>query len=295
MFLQVSTERIALFEARDLANFSHDEKATVYNGLKIAPAQTALTLTAEAVAAIKTRTCRFCSTPLTRLDHWQNDMLLVCNECGYWAGRGTRIGGPADNRVVRGVLDFIDLNEATLEQLLLSISSLPDRLRRMDPFRAEKIMADLLAEHLDCEVRPVGGRRDGGVDGYILAGDGTRSIVQVKWRETGAKGETVSVVRELAGTMLARGEPSALLVTTRNRMSKPASREMELIGEREVVGLGKLRIDAMVYQDIIDMLDLAWTRRGGDFQAVTPWLRQATDEGATYDVNRDWVFDLGGP
>lgn len=200
--------------------------------------------------------------------------------------------GPALNRVVRGVVDFIDLDDATLDQLLYQISTLPDRLRRFDPFRAEVIVADLLAETLDCEVRPVGGRRDGGVDGYIVAGDGARSIVQVKWRETGDRGESVSVVRELAGTMLARGVPSALLVTTRNRMSKPANDEIELISKRDVVGLGKLSIDTMVYQDVIDMLQLAWTRRGGDFEAVIPWLRPETPENA-HESNRDWIFDLG--
>ncbi|KJK11771.1 hypothetical protein UB45_10980 [Terrabacter sp. 28] len=290
----MSSDRIAIFEERELSNYDDGELHDGDLGQALqqigGPART---LTAEAIAAIATRKCRFCRGDLDQLEHWYDGTLLLCQECGYWAGRGTRVGGPADNRVVRGVVDFIDPDEATLDQLVRSMSSLPERLRGLNPFRAEKLMMDLLGETFDCEVRPVGGRHDGGVDGYVLASDGTRTIVQVKWRETGNRGESVSVVRELAGTMIARGEPSALLVTTRNWMSKPAQAEMSVVGQREVLGLGKLQIDALVYQDIIDMLQLAWTRRGGDFESVTPWLRLGSDDEDAPRANRDWVFDVG--
>jgi restriction system protein len=288
----VRSERLAVFEKRQLTNVGRRDLLRPQPDA--AQGDTASTLTTEATRAIATRRCLYCEGPLTRLDHWQDDDLLLCEMCGYWVGRGARVGGPAGNRVVRGVIDLLDIDDATLDQLLLNISRLPGRLRTMSPFRAEKFMMELLAESLECEVRPMGGRRDGGVDGYILSGDGARTIVQVKWRETGPKGETVSVVRELAGTMLAQGVPSALLVTTRNWMSSDSQKEIERINGRKVDAIGTLEVSTMVYKDILDMLELAWTRRGGDFQSVLPWLRLPDDGGASFGINRDWVFDFHG-
>lgn len=292
-------DRIASFERRDLSNVARPGPLgrAASHISPSPPSAAAIALTQEAVRAVRSGACGYCAGRMKRLEVLTGGSLLYCPDCGYWAGRGTRLGGPVDNRVARGLLDLVDLDQATIDQLLGHLRTVPDRMRQLDPFRAESFMVELLAETLGCEVRPVGGRKDGGVDGYIVAGDGRRAIVQVKWRETTDKGESVSVVREVAGTMLARGVPAALIVTSRTHMSRPATLEMAEIAQREVVHLGRLRISAMVYQDIIDMLDLAWTRRGGDIAAVTPWLREGTPESGIGDEpNRDWVFDhVNGP
>ena len=136
---------------------------------------------------------------------------------------------------------------------------------------------DLLKEALDCEVRPVGGRNDGGVDGYIVAGEQLKTIVQVKWHRDKHRAEGVRLVREIAGTLVARGVPQGMLVTTSERMSRAGMRELEQIGRRELADIGPIRLDVRTYNDILDMLELAWTNLGGDFESVTPWLRRISD------------------
>src|SRR3546814_19031012 len=93
---------------------------------------------------------------------------------------------------------------------------------------------DMLSDYLDCEVRALGGVKDGGIDGYILRNDTVACIVQVKWRQTPNGAEGVGVVREVAGTLLARGVPNGILVSTRSRFSKVAANEAQLFSHRSV-------------------------------------------------------------
>jgi len=119
---------------------------------------------------------------------------------------------------------------------------------------------DLLSEYLDCEVRPLGGVKDGGVDGYILRGDKVGCIIQVKWRQTVEGAEGVGVVREVAGTLLARGVPNGILVSTRARYSNDAKSEANIVSSRRIDGLGKVELQLMDYYDILDMLELSSTK-----------------------------------
>lgn len=144
----------------------------------------------------------------------------------------------------------------------------------------------LLAEVLQGEVRHVGGTRDRGVDGYIVVGESIRSIVQVKWHRSTHKAERVGVVREIAGTLLARGVPNGLLVTTSERLSPDAQREIEAVNSRVVTNIGRINVDAATYSDLLDMLELAWARRGEDFMKVNPWLRDEEELG--------WIWDRLG-
>jgi restriction endonuclease Mrr len=144
----------------------------------------------------------------------------------------------------------------------------------------------LLAEVLECEVRHVGDTGDGGVDGYIVAGENIKSIVQVKWHRSTHKAERVGVVGEIAGTLLARGVPNGLLVTTSERLSPDAQREIDAVNRRVVTSIGRINVDAATYSDLLDMLELAWGRRGEDFMKVNPWLRDGEELG--------WIWDRLG-
>src|SRR3546814_18142869 len=97
---------------------------------------------------------------------------------------------------------------------------------------------DMLSDYLDCEVRALGGVKDGGIDGYILRNDTVACIVQVKWRQTTNGAAGVGVVREVAGPLLARGVPNGILFSTRSRFSKDAAHEAPVITTRrgEVLG-----------------------------------------------------------
>lgn len=238
-------------------------------------------------------TCRYCGTTMRMIDDEEQvwGYLVVCPHCGYWGGRGMRPGGPMNaisdgqpelSRYPKGALGVIrridlDSSELRIAELIGYLRTVPDALFDFSPFRAEKFVMDLLKEALDCEVRPVGGRNDGGVDGYIVAGEQLKTIVQVKWHRDKHRAEGVRLVREIAGTLVARGVPQGMLVTTSERMSRAGMRELEQIGRRELADIGPIRLDVRTYNDILDMLELAWTNLGGDFESVTPWLRRISD------------------
>lgn len=286
--------RIAVFTERyffNLACRGAEEGAFTQNEREAFPRETR-----EVLRLMRDRTCRYCTTQMGTI--YASELvgeLMLCPTCGYWGGRGTReLGhGPLNARGVLGVVGLhkdsartpidawgwgerseldVDAPEWTFDQLLAQLRAVPSRLLSLSPQRAEAVVADLLAEVLDCEVRHVGGVGDGGVDCYIVAGDEIKSIVQVKWHRDSRKAESVRLVREIAGTLLARGVPRALLVTTRERLSPAARKEIEVLRSREILHLGRIEIDSVTYSDLIDMLELAWVRRDGDFEKAVPWF-----------------------
>lgn len=294
-------DRIALFAGRNLFNLACRDAEDYEDGHRPNPA------TDEVLRLMRTETCLYCSQPMEAIYDLESvGRLLLCRACGYWGGRGTRDLGHGGYNL-RGVLgaasqdaarlgglwnvpegrdpDSVDLesSDLTFDQLLGQLQALPSRLLQLSPQRAEVVVMDLLAEILECEVRHVGGVHDGGVDGYIVAGDNIRSIVQVKWHQDTRKAERVGVVREIAGTLLARGVPNGLLVTTSERLSPNAEQEIEALGTREITSMGRMSIDAATYSDLLDMLELAWARRGDDFQIANPWLRDEDELG--------WIWD----
>jgi hypothetical protein len=287
-------DRIAVFTERSLFGLAcggRDETTFTSAELRDFPRSTG-----EVLRLMRDRTCSFCGAAMrTIYVNTEVGELMLCPICGYWGGRGTReLGHGALN--ARGVLGVVglhrhsasrcidahkwdesgspDLNSPMLsfDQVLGQLQALPSRLLTLSPHRAEAIVADLLADVLDCEVRRIGGVRDGGVDGYIVVGGEIKSIVQVKWHRNSRRAESVRLVREIAGTLLARGIPRGLLVTTSERLSPDAEREIETLRSREVNNCGRIAIDAATYSDLLDMLELAWARRGGDFEAATPWF-----------------------
>jgi Restriction endonuclease len=298
--MAAAADRIALFAGRNLFGMACMQAEDYEDGHRPDPA------TDEVLRLMRTGSCRYCGRSMDSIyDHEEVGRLLLCRACGYWGGRGTReLGhGPYNLRGVLGAVsqkaksgglwnvpegqapDDIDLEsgDLTFDQLLSQLQALPSRLLQLSPQRAEVVVMDLLAEVLECEVRHVGGVHDGGVDGYIVAGDRIRSIVQVKWHRDTAKAERVGVVREIAGTLLARGVPNGLLVTTSERLSSAAEQEINTIGTREITRMGRMSIDTATYSDLLDMLELAWARRGDDLLIANPWLRDEDELGWLWD------------
>ena len=202
---------------------------------------------------------------------WRNawktkgDQLYVCLSCGYWGGIGFRDFnehlhvGPTRGVIAR-YRPIEPLDHQETDYLVSHLRRSPKDLTRISPQRAEKFVVDLLSDYLGSEVRPLGGVKDKGIDGFILKSDRIRCIVQVKWHESSSGAECVRVVREVAGTLLAQGVPSGLLVSNRLRYSKEARAEAQEVSARQVVGVGHLSLSLMDYQDVIDMLELTATR-----------------------------------
>lgn len=208
------------------------------------------------------RTCAICRQTMTQVSEIKNELLLLCTECGYWGGRGFRDWNSHFQDVpFRGVLGrykaIANLDDAATTYLVSHLRRFPEAMTKLTPFRAEKFVADLLKDYLDCEVHPIGGRKDRGIDAFVLANDQIRTIIQIKWRETTKGAESVSTVREVAGTLLARGVPSGIIVSTRERFSDDAKQEASLVSNRSVDCLGQLNLELYDYHRILDMLALS--------------------------------------
>ncbi|MBS1832038.1 MAG: restriction endonuclease [Acidobacteria bacterium] len=190
---------------------------------------------------------------------------MLCQTCGYFGGDGFRHELAAHrSRGVVAQVEVLPLNDKALspDDLIRHLNETPDHLLTLSPFTAEKVICKALAEFLSCEVRAVGGVKDGGVDGYVIAGDKFKTIIQIKWHESKKNAESIKVVRELAGTLIARGVPHGLLVTTRSRISAEAQQEIDHIRGREIIGIGTIQVDVKTYADILAMLNIAAIRLG---------------------------------
>ncbi|NWF39820.1 restriction endonuclease [Mariprofundus sp. NF] len=197
--------------------------------------------------------------------------ILICPSCGYWKGRAC-----FDNsRLLNGTFfelihDFgingrirklpLDSREISTVSLLKYLSSHHSNMTHMNPFRAEKFVMDLLGDWFECDVTYVGGSKDGGVDGYLLKNNDITSIIQVKWRREINKAESISTIRELAGSMLVNNVPNGYLVTTRDHVSSQSKQEIESINDRSIAGIGQLSIGYKAYNDLIDMIDLSFRK-----------------------------------
>jgi len=189
--------------------------------------------------------------------------VFLCLSCGFWSGHFFNEAGFSDLDLgVFGALRKhpLESEHVPVAALLPYLNENSALLTRISPFKAEKVVARLLAERLECEVQSLGGRGDGGIDSYIVVNDKIQTIIQVKWRRDSNRAESVNVVRELAGTLLARGVPCGLIVTTRKYLSAAALSEITAVGRREVVGVGKIALDYVVYNDLIDMLSISARR-----------------------------------
>lgn len=225
---------------------------------------------------IQFRTCAICRSPMSQVSQIEDETLLLCVECGYWGGRGFRDWNSHAHSVpMRGAIGryrpLLDLDAAETQYLVSHLRRFPEHLTNISPFRAEIFVADLLRDYLNCEVHPLGGRKDGGIDAFVLANDRIRTIVQIKWRETKKGAESVRTVREVAGTLLARGVPSGIIVSTRERFSRDAKQEAELISGLSVEGFGRLSLELYDYHRILDMLAISNAKLADRWKPESLW------------------------
>ena len=223
----------------------------------------------EVFRLIKFATCAYCRTDMTTLTPvGDKGIVLVCKNCFYWGGRGTRPGGPTFNRGNLGRINFIDNpDETSLELLINHLKDNIQRLYELSPRQAEKLLPNILSDYLKCEVIVVGGTKDGGIDAIAIRSDNSKMIIQIKWREAKNKSESVSVVREVGGTLLARKIPSGLIVSTRKGFSKYSQKEAEAISQNEIVNVGKINLELKAFNDLIDMIEVSSKTRTENMKA----------------------------
>lgn len=224
---------------------------------------------------LKYHTCPICRSSMEKRQQDFNEQLFVCLSCGFWGGRGSRMDNVYEKIPLRGVLGIYKpikpLKDLETDYLITHLRRFPNQLPNIGPRRAEKFVIDLLSDYLKCEVKPIGGTRDKGVDGFVLKGDIISSIIQIKWREDVKGAESVRVVREVAGTLLARGVPSGILVSNKDHFSKDAIQDAKNISQLKIEALGKMELTLVDYHNILDMLEIS-SRRLTEEMKLQDWL-----------------------
>jgi ribosomal protein L37AE/L43A len=232
---------------------------------------------------LKYKTCPICRNKMAKRQQDFNEVILICLTCGFWGGRGSRMDNVYEQVPLRGVLGIYKplkpLKDLDSEYLVTHLKRFPKDLPKIGPKRAEKFIIELLADYLKCEVKPIGGTKDKGVDGYVIKNDKISSIIQIKWRENISGAESVKVIREVAGTLLARGVPSGILVSNKDHYSKDAIEDSRLISKRKINSLGKMSLSLIDYHNILDMLDISNTKLTNDMK-IEDWIKIETG----YDV-----------
>lgn len=223
----------------------------------------------EVFRLLKFQTCPYCKSSMEELkSKYELGVVYVCKSCFYWGGLGTRPGGPTNTRGNLGRLSFVsNPDEVKLELLINHLNENIERIYNLTPMQAEKLMPSILSDYLQCEVKVMGGTKDGGIDALAILSEDEKMIVQIKWREKKKSAEAVSVVREVGGTLLARKIPKGLIISTRKKFSGPAIKEAGLISENEIVNLGKLNIQLNDFNDLIDMFNVSTKIRNKNLNA----------------------------
>lgn len=191
--------------------------------------------------------------------------VAMCKYCGYWFGRGTMSWGHSyDQRLFTAIIRtfHIDSLDIPVKALVRHLVNNTEDLLSINPFKAEEVVCDLLSEQMGSEVIKVGGRRDRGVDGYFVVNGLQKTLIQVKWRRDNRGGEGVRVVRELVGTLIAQGQPSGLLVTTKDYLTRDAMSEIADVVASNLTST-KLNLEYKTYSTLIEMLELRLSDRLG--------------------------------
>ena len=247
-----------------------------------------LRATNEVARILRHKSCAICRSSMAPCDtQVYGDEIFVCCTCGYWGGVGSREWNSHMTPPMRAAIGryrpIAPLDAATTDMLATHLRRAPGDLTTISPKRAERFVMDLLSDALECEVRAVGKPQDGGVDGYVIRSDTVRSIVQVKWRRDTAKAESVSIVREVAGTLLAQGIPDGIIVSTRDHFSPNAVRTAETIEHRVIAGLGRLRLQLVDYHLIMDMLEITTRKLTAGLRAEDWFPMEAHDKCCVFD------------
>lgn len=214
---------------------------------------------------LKYRTCPYCRTLMKNISKYPGEdifdnVVLVCENCFYWAGRGASGDDPLSihNRGILSRINFVENpDDEKLNILINYLNNNINRLVDLTPRQAEKLLPSVLSDYLKCEVMAFGGVKDKGIDALAIRSDDCKILIQIKWREDINKSENVAVVREVAGTLLARKIPNGLIISTRKKYSKDAVKEAELISQTEIVDIGKINLQLKDFNNLIDMFEIS--------------------------------------
>lgn len=152
-----------------------------------------------------------------------------------------------------GVLRTFDIahQEAPLAALREYVTKHPNQMRDIDPTSFERLVAAVFRDFQHAEVVHTGRSHDGGIDLLLVLTDNVMPI-QVKRRVTPGSSEGVRTVRELFGVMFRDGYRNAAVVSSADRFSTSAKREVD-----QVIASGRCdRFDLVDFGRFRDLLNL---------------------------------------
>ncbi len=165
-----------------------------------------------------------------------------CVDCNWWALRivSNEVDEDLyeelfDDSTYEGAICSFDPSLWThpLQLVNAELSEFRRSLALIAPKDMEILIAQLLGQYMQCEVRHVGRAADDGIDLVVIRGN-SNMAVQVKHRVPGRRrrSEGVVPVREFVGAMVAEGFSSGLFVTTDKTFSAAAKTLAEKVHRR---------------------------------------------------------------
>jgi hypothetical protein len=159
--------------------------------------------------------------------------VLVCDSCGWW--RVLEIQDEYETyNTDDWYVDKVGMADAVAENFDVGAIETPVEvlrrylarrfidIRHIHHRKLEEIMADVIRDFFDCEVRLTSPTRDGGYDIYAVISD-KPYLIEVKQRTKPDSVEGVGVVRSLLGVMLLNNIPNGMLISTADSFSREAT------------------------------------------------------------------------
>lgn len=184
--------------------------------------------------------CPYCNSYLSKSDEidWSNSgggsleryegQALSCEICGWWVFQ-------IHHRFSAGGYDSLNFTtyEGIVYQFDISGTELPiTAIRReilkkgfaktpLSPKELELLVGSVMRDYFHCRVKHVGGPGDGGIDLLLLEAENP-VIVQVKCLRNPKKKVSVSVIRDLLGSMLLASTNRGIIASISSDFTKPA-------------------------------------------------------------------------
>lgn len=232
------------------------------------------------------------------VDSWSGyelNMVFECSKCGWWKHEYFQDGESPlwTNRVethtvVNAIVRKFNVssNEIPLGSLQREAIKNQNLLYSISPRKMEELVRYCFESYYSCEVHHCGKSHDGGVDLLVVTSE-EPILVQVKRRESPAKGESISAVRDFLGAMFLRQSKAGIFVTTASRFSREAHKAKETLLASQLVN----SFDLIDIHSFISMLNVSAKKD----QKNPPWIRALRDlecvenplDGDYYKIRRD--------
>ena len=193
-------------------------------------------------------------------------ILLRCSACGWWlvlwdTHEKDYPSGMHHYEIGHywGLLRQFDVTsfDLPLSELRSYLLSHQDKIYALGYRQFGRLMNDCFKNTMQCTVDYLDGPHDSGIDALLYLVDCTDGpyLVQYKAREAARPDESVSVVRDALGAMVANGKRHAILVTTRERWSYQAV----ATADREALRRAGFYVELYDCGRVIDLISKATT------------------------------------